>query len=68
MRDPEREREVKAQAEREAGSTQGARCRTRSRDSRTRTWAEGSAKRLSHPGCPASASYPLLSLIPNILD
>ena len=31
---------------------QGARCGTRSRDPRIRPWAEGGAKRLSHPGCP----------------
>ena len=31
---------------------QGARLGTRSRVSRIRPWAEGGAKRLSHPGCP----------------
>ena len=33
---------------------QGARHGTRSRDSRIMPWAEGSAKPLSHPGCPDS--------------
>ena len=36
-----REREAKTQAEGEAGSMQGAQCRTRSRDSRITPWAEG---------------------------
>ena len=49
MRDThrERKREAETQAEGEAGSMQGARCGTRSQVSRIRTWAEGSAKRLS---------------------
>ena len=50
MRDTEREAET--QAEGEAGSMQGARCGTRSLVSRIRPWAGGSAKPLSHPGCP----------------
>ena len=37
MRDTEREREVETQAEEEAGSMQGARCGTRSRDPGTTT-------------------------------
>ena len=37
MRDTEREREAEAQAEGEAGPMQGARCGTRSRDSRIMT-------------------------------
>ena len=41
MREREREREREAQAEREAGSTPGARCGTRSRDSRIAPWAKG---------------------------
>ena len=53
MRDTERgERETETQAEGEAGSMQGARSGTRSRVSRIRPWAEGSAKLLSHVGCP----------------
>ena len=47
-----REREAETQAEGEAGSMQGARCRTPSRDSRITPWAEGGAKPLSHLGCP----------------
>ena len=39
-------------AEREAGSMQGARCGTRSRVSRIMPLAEGGAKPLSHQGCP----------------
>ena len=35
------EREAQTQAEGEAGSMQGARCGTRSRDSRIIPWAEG---------------------------
>ena len=50
MRDTEREAET--QAEREAGSMQGARCGTQPWVSRIRPWAEGSAKLLSHPGSP----------------
>ena len=49
-----RGREAETQAEGEAGSTQGALHGTRSRASRTRPWAEGSAKPLSHPGCPTA--------------
>ena len=50
MRDTEREAET--QAEGEAGSMQGTRCVTRSQVSRITSWAEGSAKPLSHQGCP----------------
>ena len=50
MRDTEREAET--QAEGEAGSMQGARHGTQSQVSRIRPWTEGSAKLLSHPGCP----------------
>ena len=50
----ERERKAEAQAEGEAGSMQGARCGTRSQDSRIMPWAEGSAKLLSHQGYPFS--------------
>ena len=47
------QREAETQAEGEAGSLQETRHGTRSRVSRFRTWAEGGAKPLSHPGCPA---------------
>ena len=47
-----REREAETQAEGEAGSMQGARCGTPSWVSRITPWAEGSAKPLSHLGCP----------------
>ena len=50
MRD--REREAETQAEGEAGSMQEVRHGTRSRVSRITPWAEGSAKPLSHLGCP----------------
>ena len=48
MRNTERERE----AEKEAGSTQGARHGTQYWVSRIMPWAEASTKPLSHPGCP----------------
>ena len=48
----EREREAETQAEGEAGALQGAQRGTLSRVSRSRPWAEGDAKPLSHPGCP----------------
>ena len=50
MRDTYREAET--QAEGEAGSMQGARRGTLSQVSRITSWPEGSAKPLSHPGCP----------------
>ena len=50
MRDTEREAET--QAEGEAGSMQGAQHGTRSWVSRITPQAEGSAKPLSHQGCP----------------
>ena len=37
----QRERKAETQAERKAGSTQGAQCRTRSLVSRSMPWAEG---------------------------
>ena len=63
MRDTKREAET--QAEGEAGSMQGARHGTRSRDSRITAWAEGGAKPLSHPGLPGKDT--LLSLLICIL-
>ena len=50
MRDIQREAET--QAEGEAGSLQGARCGTRSQDSKITPRAEGGATRLNHWGCP----------------
>ena len=47
-------RDKETQAEGEAGSMQGARHGTRSRVSRITSWAEGSAKPLSHRGLPLS--------------
>ena len=44
-----RESEAETQAEREAGSTQGAQYGTRSWVSRITPWAEGGTKPLSHP-------------------
>ena len=52
MRDTHRERERQRQAEGEAGSMQGAGHGTQSHVSWITPWAEGSAKPLSHPGCP----------------
>ena len=48
-----RKREAETQAEGEAGSMQGAQRGTQSQVSRIMPWAEGSAKPLSHRGCPA---------------
>ena len=50
MRDAERERETDTQAEGEAGSMQGARRGTRSRDPGVTLWAEIDAEPMSHPG------------------
>ena len=47
-----REKEAETQAEGEAGSTQGARCGTRSRDSGSRPGPKADAQPLSHPGVP----------------
>ena len=52
MRDTERVVETQAQAEGEAGSTEGPRRGTRSQVSRITPWAQGGAKPLGHPGCP----------------
>ena len=62
MRD--RERGAETQAEGEAGSMQGAQHGTRSQVSRIRPWAEGSAKPLSHPGCPGARFFSCLSSPP----
>ena len=56
-RDREREREAETEAEGEAGSMQGAQHGTRSRVSRIMPWSEGSAKPLSHLGCPNCILY-----------
>ena len=50
MRDTEREAETRAEGE--AGSLQGAQCRTRSQDPEVTTWTEGrrsTAEPLRHP-------------------
>ena len=52
MRDSEREKNAETQVEGEAGSVQEAWRGTRSRVSKITPWAEGSAKPLSHLGCP----------------
>ena len=69
MRDRERERgrgrDRETQAEGEAGSMQGARHWTGSGVSRIRSWAEGGAKSLSHPGCPSPS---ILKQIPDIIS
>ena len=57
FREREREREAETQAEGEAGSLQGARRGTRSRNSRITPWAEGGAKPLSYPGVPTRSSF-----------
>ena len=52
MIDTEREREAEIQAEGEARSTPGARCGTRSRDSRIAPWAKGSRQTAEPPRDP----------------
>ena len=52
-----RKREAETQAEGEAVSMQGTQCGTRSLVSRITPWAEGSAKPLSHLGCPISMIF-----------
>ena len=58
MRQREREREREAETEGEVGSMQGARCGTQSWVPRITSWAEGSAKLLSHRGGPEYMFYP----------
>ena len=67
MRDRERER-AKTQAEGEAGSTQGARSGTGSRVSRITPWTKGSAKPLSHPGCPSVLFLILVFVVSSFLS
>ena len=50
-------RKREREAEREAGSMQGARRGTRSRHPKITPWAEGGTKSLSHPGCPSDCSF-----------
>ena len=54
MRDTER---AETQAEREASSMQGARCGTRSWDSRITSWAEGRYQTAEPPRCPSSKPF-----------
>ena len=56
MRDTQREAET--QAEGEAGSMRGARCRTRSQDPRIMLWAEGRCS-TTEPGIP-QVKFPLI--------
>ena len=49
----EHEHGGEAEAEGETDSLQGAQRGTQSQVSRITPWAEGSAKLLSHPGCPS---------------
>ena len=61
-REREREREAETQAEGEAGSLQGARCRTRSQDPGVTPWAEGrcsTAEPPRHPYISCSDAQPL---------
>ena len=51
-RDRDRERPAETQTEGDAGSMKGALCGTQSQVSRITPWVEGSAKPLSHLGCP----------------
>ena len=53
MGERERGRQSETQAEGEAGSMQGAGYGIGSSVFRIAPWAEGGAKPLSHPGCPA---------------
>ena len=48
----QREREAETQAEGEAGSMQGARCGTQSRDPGIMTWAKGGRSIIKPPRCP----------------
>ena len=60
----EREREAETQAEGEAGSTQGARCGTRSWDSRITPWAEDRRLTADQPrDPPCSAFLSVISLL-----
>ena len=56
-REREREREAETQAEGEAGSMQGARCGTQSRDSRITPWAEGRYSTSESPRCPKKQAF-----------
>ena len=53
MRDTEREREAETQAEGEAGSMQGAQCRTDPGSTGSHPVPEAGAKLLSHLGVPS---------------
>ena len=72
MRETHTHREAQTQAEGETVSMQGARCGTRSQVSRITPGAEGSAKLLSHLGCPARSfktkSHPFCPLLILLAD
>ena len=57
MRDTEREREAETQAEGEAGSMQGARRGTQSRDSRIMPQAKGRHQTTESPRDPRNKSF-----------
>ena len=57
IHDRHREREAETQEEGEAGSMRGARCGTRSRDSRIGPGPKADAKPLSHPGIPSFMKF-----------
>ena len=63
MRDTQREREAETQAEGEAGSMQGARCGTPSRDSRITPWAEGRLQTAEPPRDPLDKNRQILKQI-----
>ena len=56
-RERERGREAETQAEGEAGSMQGARCGTRSQDSRITPWAEGRHQTAEPPRDPQQLHF-----------
>ena len=57
MKDREREREAEIQAEREAGSMQGARREIRFWDPRITPWVEGRCSTAKPPKCPTSSTF-----------
>ena len=61
-----RKREREREAEGEAGSMQGARRGTRSRDSRILPWDKGGAKPLSHWGCPICSILKYVGILLNL--
>ena len=66
MRDTEREAET--QAEGEAGSMPGTRCRTRFWDSRTAPWAKGRCQTTEPPRDPLLIRFHIQFFIPVVVD